>query len=54
MKSPKEALCIKSYLATQDLEHTKLILWSDVDLSNNQLIAPRASRTSLTSKGIWS
>lgn len=40
MKSPKEALCIKSYLATQDLEHTKLILWSDVDLSNNKLIAP--------------
>lgn len=40
MKSPKEALCIKSYLATQNLSKTKLILWSDVDLSSNKLVAP--------------
>ena len=40
MKSPKELLCIKSYLATQDLTRTKLILWSDVDLSNNKLLLP--------------
>ena len=40
MKSPKEALCIKSYLATQDLKATKLILWSDMDLSNNKFVAP--------------
>jgi hypothetical protein len=40
MRSPKEALCIKSFLATQNPKHTKLILWSDVDLTNNRLIAP--------------
>ncbi len=40
MKSPKEALCVKSYLATQNLDKTKLILWSDVDLSKNRLIEP--------------
>lgn len=40
MRSPKEALCIKSFLATQDPSHSKLILWSDVDLSGNKLIAP--------------
>lgn len=40
MRSPKEALCIKSFLATQNPYQTKLILWSDVDLSNNKFIAP--------------
>ena len=28
IKNEKELLCIESYLATQDLETTKLILWS--------------------------
>lgn len=40
IKSPKELLCIESYLATQNLEKTKLILWSDYDISNNELIQP--------------
>ena len=30
--TPKELLAIKSYLATQDQEHTKLTVWSDYDI----------------------
>ena len=40
VKSEKELMVIKSYLATQNLEHTRLIVWSDYDISNNQLIKP--------------
>lgn len=40
IKSEKELLCIESYLSTQNLEKTKLILWSDYDISNNELIKP--------------
>jgi len=40
IKNEKELLCIESYLATQDLNKTKLILWSDYDISNNELIQP--------------
>ncbi len=40
IKSEKELLAIKSYLATQNLERTKLILWSDWDVSKNKLLAP--------------
>jgi len=40
IKSDKELLCIESYLATQNLDVTKLILWSDYDISENKLIAP--------------
>ena len=40
IKNEKELLCIESYLATQDLEKTKLILWSDYDISDNELIKP--------------
>ena len=40
IKNEKELLCIKSYLATQNLERTRLILWSDYDISDNPLIQP--------------
>lgn len=40
IKTDKELLCIESYLATQNLEKTKLILWSDYDISDNPLIQP--------------
>jgi hypothetical protein len=40
IKSDKELLCIESYLATQNLDKTKLILWSDYDISDNKLIEP--------------
>ncbi|EKE29327.1 MAG: glycosyltransferase family 32 protein [uncultured bacterium (gcode 4)] len=40
IKSDKELMVIKSYLATQDLEHTKLILWSDYDVTDNPLLEP--------------
>lgn len=40
IKTEKELLCIESYLATQNLEKTKLILWSDYDISDNNLIQP--------------
>lgn len=34
-KNPKELMVLKSYLATQDLEKTKLIIWSDYDISDH-------------------
>jgi hypothetical protein len=40
IKNEKELECVKSYLATQNLEKTKLILWSDYDISDNPRIAP--------------
>ena len=40
IKSEKELLCIESYLATQNLEKTKLILWSDYSIEDNPLIKP--------------
>jgi hypothetical protein len=43
VKTEKELECIKSYLATQNLEKTKLILWSDFDISDNKLLDPYRS-----------
>ncbi len=40
IKNEKELLCVESYLATQNLEKTKLILWSDYDINDNPLIQP--------------
>ena len=34
----KQLLPIKSYLTTQNLSNTKLVIWSNIDLSNNELI----------------
>ena len=38
VRTPKEELAIKSYLATQDLVRTKLIVWSDYDISDQENI----------------
>ncbi len=40
IKSDKELQAVKSYLATQDLKKTKLILWSDYDISDNEFLTP--------------
>lgn len=40
VKTPKELLAIKSYLATQNLDKTKLIVWSDYDISQQENIQP--------------
>ena len=39
-RTPKELMALKSYLATQNLEKTKLIVWSDYDISNQENIQP--------------
>jgi hypothetical protein len=36
----KQALPVKSAVVTQDLSKTKIILWSNVDLSNNPYVKP--------------
>jgi len=40
VRTPKELLAIKSYLATQNLDKTKLIVWSDYDISDQENIQP--------------
>tara|TARA_Y100000385_G_scaffold278113_1_gene325999 strand:+ start:168 stop:1076 length:909 start_codon:yes stop_codon:yes gene_type:complete len=40
IKTDKELECVKSFLATQNLEKTKLMLWSDYDISDNELLKP--------------
>ena len=40
VRTEKELLAIKSYIATQDLDRTKLIVWSDYDISNQENIQP--------------
>lgn len=39
-RNPKELLVLKSYLATQNLEKTKLIIWSDYDISDHPGLQP--------------
>ena len=39
-RNPKELMVLKSYLATQNLEKTKLIIWSDYDISDHPAIQP--------------
>ena len=39
-RNPKELMVLKSYLATQDLEKTKLIIWSDYDISDHPAVQP--------------
>ena len=36
VRNEKELDCIKSYFATQNIEKTKLIIWSDYDISNQE------------------
>ena len=40
VKSEKELECVKSFLATQNLNHTNLIIWSDYSIEDNELIQP--------------
>jgi len=40
IKTPKELMAVKSYLATQKLKKTELYIWSDYDISDNELIKP--------------
>ena len=40
VRTPKELMAIKSYVATQNLEKTKLIVWSDYDISDQENIQP--------------
>lgn len=40
IKNEKELLSVKSFFATQNLEYTTLILWSDWDIRDNKLLAP--------------
>jgi len=40
VRTDKELLCIKSFFATQNLEKTKLILWSDWDVTGNEMLQP--------------
>ena len=40
IKTPKELMVIKSFLATQNLEHCEMVVWSDYDIEDNPLIQP--------------
>ena len=40
IKNEKELLCVQSYLATQNLQKTELIIWSDYNIEDNELIQP--------------
>jgi len=40
VKNKKQLMTIKSFLANQNLNHCKLIVWSDYDIQNNSLIQP--------------
>ncbi|MFH1738212.1 MAG: glycosyltransferase [bacterium] len=40
----KQLLAVESYFATQNQEHTKLVLWSDWDVRDNPLLAPYKDR----------
>lgn len=40
IKTEKELECIKSYFATQNLEKTNLILWSDYSIEHLECLAP--------------
>ncbi len=40
IRNVKELACVESYLATQNLTQTKLILWSDYSIEDNPLIQP--------------
>jgi hypothetical protein len=39
-RSPKELESIRSYIATQNLQKTKLIVWSDYDISQQENMQP--------------
>ena len=41
--SKKQLLAVKSFFATQNLSQTKLILWSDYDVSKSEILKPFAN-----------
>jgi len=47
VKTDKELECVKSFLATQNLEKTNLIIWSDYNIEDNPLIQPYKDHISL-------
>jgi hypothetical protein len=40
IRNEKELLCVKSWIATQNLEKCKLYIWSDYDITDNKLLMP--------------
>jgi len=40
IKTERELLCLESFLATQNLNKSKLFLWSDYDVTENELLKP--------------
>ena len=40
IKTEKELLSVKSFLATQNLDETNLVLWSDYDIKENKFLEP--------------
>jgi len=40
IKTPKELMVVKSYLATQNLDKTHMHVWSEYDINDNNLIKP--------------
>jgi hypothetical protein len=40
VRTDKEMLCIKSFFATQNLNKSKLVLWSDWDVTGNEMLQP--------------
>ena len=38
IKTEKELLSVKSFLATQNLDETNLVLWSDYDIKENKFL----------------
>src|SRR5438105_458763 len=42
----KQALPVKAFFATQDLTNSRLVMWSDADLSRNAWLEPFADRIS--------
>jgi hypothetical protein len=40
LKTDKQRMVLKSFLATQNLEHTRLFVWSDYDITDNEILKP--------------
>tara|TARA_Y100000816_G_C26098298_1_gene581594 strand:- start:1696 stop:2601 length:906 start_codon:yes stop_codon:yes gene_type:complete len=40
VKTTKELMVIKSFLATQNLDHCEMVVWSDYNIEDNPLIQP--------------
>lgn len=40
LKTDKQRMVLKSFLATQNLDHTRLFVWSDYDITNDETLKP--------------